>query len=244
MSCSVNLVPAARLHAQARARRRIGWLIVGAIGALLVGAGWGVQHIAAAGLARLAEHVAGLEVQHAEAQRRLLASQGQRDALLDQLRVVATARRPQPWAHRLTALARQAPPGVFLTELVVTTPEGPTRPTEDATGEHRRAAAAAHTATARTATGRTTPTGSPQAQASSLSPPQAPQASPPQAPQAQAVRLVGYAVDHGALIQMLQTLESDPEWGQVELVRATLEPLRGGVAVAFQFDCRTGEGRP
>lgn len=59
-----------------------------------------------------------------------------------------------------------------------------------------------------------------------------------QAKQQQAVRLVGYALDHPTLLQFYNVVQRLPGWDQVELVRATLEPYRGGVAVAFELDCR------
>jgi len=64
------------------------------------------------------------------------------------------------------------------------------------------------------------------------------------APLVQAVRIMGYAVDHAALIQLLNTLQNQRDWQQVELVRATLEPYQSRLAVAFEFDCRTQEGVP
>jgi hypothetical protein len=58
------------------------------------------------------------------------------------------------------------------------------------------------------------------------------------------VRLLGYALDHAALLQLLNALQEFPDFQQVELVRATLEPHGAGVAVAFELACRTMEGRP
>ena len=58
------------------------------------------------------------------------------------------------------------------------------------------------------------------------------------------VRLLGYALDHAALIQLLNTLQGSPDWQQVELVRATSEPYAGQTAVAFEFDCRSEELPP
>ncbi len=57
----------------------------------------------------------------------------------------------------------------------------------------------------------------------------------------QPVQMRGHALDHGALIQMLNTLQQLPGWTQVELVRATLGPFRTGAAVAFELDCQTLE---
>ena len=52
MSCSVNMVPEASLRAQARAKRLVRWLVTCTLAALLLAAGWIVQYMAAAGLAR------------------------------------------------------------------------------------------------------------------------------------------------------------------------------------------------
>jgi|GEM_PF-569192 len=54
---------------------------------------------------------------------------------------------------------------------------------------------------------------------------------------ARQVRLRGYATDHAALIQLLNTLQTLPGWKQVDLVRATVEPFRSGSAVAFELSC-------
>jgi hypothetical protein len=56
------------------------------------------------------------------------------------------------------------------------------------------------------------------------------------APEFQTVRLLGYALDHGALLQFLNTLQGLPGWRHVELVRAAQEPFRTGQAVMFELD--------
>lgn len=60
----------------------------------------------------------------------------------------------------------------------------------------------------------------------------------------QPVRLAGYALDHAALLQLVNTLQAQTGWQQVELVRATREPFRNGQAVAFELDCRASEDVP
>jgi len=57
----------------------------------------------------------------------------------------------------------------------------------------------------------------------------------------QIVRLSGYAIDHGALIQLLNIIQTLPGWGQAELVRATSER---GAAVTFELSCATQEEQP
>lgn len=207
MSVSVNLVPTAWVEARARAGRRTAWLSVVAGAAIVVGAGWGLHRTATAALDRLGGELRGLETHRADAQRRLIAASAERTRLLERLRAVCAARRPQPWAHRLAALMRETPEGVFLTALTVNAPGA--APAAAARGPARRAAAA----------------------------PRPEPAAARAAPGAQDVRLLGYALDHGALIQLLNTLQGRPGWQQVELVRATLEPLRGGSAVAFEVAC-------
>lgn len=63
-------------------------------------------------------------------------------------------------------------------------------------------------------------------------------------PSHQAVTLLGYAVDHAVLIELLNTLQDLPDWQQVKLGRATLEPLGDGLAVAFEVEARTQETAP
>jgi hypothetical protein len=67
---------------------------------------------------------------------------------------------------------------------------------------------------------------------------------PPATAPLQAVRLQGYALDHGALLQLYGTLERLAGFEDVALVRATQEPFRNGMALAFELECRAHEGRP
>lgn len=57
----------------------------------------------------------------------------------------------------------------------------------------------------------------------------------------QRVEMLGFALDHGALLQFVNTLQGLPGWEQVELVKASLGPYRSGEAIAFELDCRTRE---
>jgi hypothetical protein len=223
MNCSVNLVPTARLHAHARTRRRNRWLAACASLAVLVAIGWSVQHAAQAALARLAEDVSALELQRSEVQRRLVSADAQRTHLLQRLEIVSAARRPQPWAGRLVRLTREAPEGVFLTSLDITATDGDNPATRNA----------APPRPAPVATGRETgkPAGTPPTDTAGK-------------PPSQAVRVLGYALDHAALLQFVNTLQRLPGWQQVELVRATQDPLRGGQAIAFELDCRALEEDP
>jgi hypothetical protein len=61
------------------------------------------------------------------------------------------------------------------------------------------------------------------------------------------VRMVGYALNHDALLQFLHALQSAsggcPAWQHVELIRATQEPYQSGLLVAFELACRIEEER-
>jgi hypothetical protein len=119
MSCSVNLVPAIRLHYRRRARRARVWLAACVAIGLLLATGWAAERTAAVSLRRLGETVGVLEVQQTEAQRRLAMADARRTELLEQLRQVTGGRRPQPWPQRFLSLMREAPADVFLTGLHV-----------------------------------------------------------------------------------------------------------------------------
>jgi Tfp pilus assembly protein PilN len=220
MNCTVNLVPLAQLHARARARRRAGWLVVCAAAGLLVVSGRAFQFAAANGLQRLADEVSELDVQRSEMQRRLVAAGKRRAELTDQLRIVAQARRPQPWAARLLALTREAPEGVFLTAIEVNS---------------RAAGAARGKEVAGSARPTVPPAGGAAKEGIAL----------PKLPaEAHSVRLRGLAVDHGALLQFLNALQGLSGWEHVELVRATQEVYRNGSAVAFELACDIEESAP
>ncbi len=218
MSCSVNLVPAMRLHTRRRARRGRLWLGFCASLCVLLATAWAAERTAASALARLADNVSELELRRTEVQRRLLLAQQQRARLIEQLQTVAGARRPQVWPRRLVALMREAPPGVFLTALHIDPPTA---------GEPGEKPALPPPAT----------------QAA----PQTPQAVQPAPPALRGVRLVGYALNHDALLQFLHALQSASggasEWQHVELIRATQEPYQGGLLVAFELACRIEEER-
>ncbi|MEW6251955.1 MAG: PilN domain-containing protein [Planctomycetota bacterium] len=218
MSCSVNLVPLARIEARARARRRSIWLVVCGVSALLASAGWGVQRAAEGALARLASHVNTLEAQRAEVRRRLVADGARRAQMLERLHTVAAARRPQLWVGRLARLTREAPEGIFLTALSATAgasapPSGPpvmAPPHAGPAAEGRNAAAPGAAA-------------------------RAPE------PERHTVQIRGHAVDNAALLQFLNTLQKLPGWEKVELVQAAAEKFGGRPAVGFEFRCRTVE---
>ena len=209
MSCSVNLVPTARLTARTRARRRNTWCAVCCGTAVLLLTAWGLQRIAASALEQLAEDVRTREAQRVDVQRRLVAADSQRQVLLNRLETIAAARRPQPWAHRLVDLTRDVPAGIFFTTVQIT-------PDEEAAKAAAKAAKSTRTAAA---------------------------APPVERDTEQAVRLLGYALDHATLLELVNTLQSAPGWTRVELVRAAREPYGGGLAVAFELDCRTREGQ-
>jgi Tfp pilus assembly protein PilN len=63
------------------------------------------------------------------------------------------------------------------------------------------------------------------------------------APGVQLVRVTGIAQDHVALAQAVEGIKRLPGWEKVDLVRATAEPYRSGVAVAFELACETREDR-
>lgn len=60
-------------------------------------------------------------------------------------------------------------------------------------------------------------------------------------PSGEAVRVLGYAVDHPALLQLVNVIQDLPAWHRVELVRADQEAVRGANVVAFELYCRIGE---
>ena len=217
MSCSVNLVPKARLHTRIRARRRLAWIGSCSALAMLLATAWGAERTASGALTRLSESVGIVEVQRTEVQRRLVLATARRTRLLEQLQSLAAARRPQPWARRLVTLTREAPDGVFLTMIQIGAPAS----------EVNRA-----------------PTGgSPAAPSPARTEPRTSSATP----EFQTVRLLGYALDHGALLQFLNALQGLPGWRHVELVRAAQEPFRTGQAVMFELDgeveqCGEAEG--
>ena len=221
MNYSVNLVPVARLQARIRTQRRTGWMGAGVTAAALLAIGWGSQHAATSAVRRLTNDVTALDVQRSETQRALLAANGRRTQLLGKLQTVTAAKRPQPWAQRLVTLTREAPPGVFLTAVNISAPDVEKSPAPAA-----RPASVA---------------GQPKEDAASPRPP------PTQggaSPEVRAVRLLGYAIDHPTLLQFLNTLQGLPGWRHVELIRASQEPYRGGLAIGFELDCRTEEDRP
>jgi hypothetical protein len=212
MSCSVNLVPALRLHTRRRGRRGRMWLgFCTGLGVLLATA-WAAERTAASALARLGDTVSGLELRRAEVQRRLLLAGQQRARLVQQMQTVAGARRPQVWPGRLVALMRETPPGVFLTALHIDPP------VVAESAEPPATQAAAHPLDARSRDGALTP-----------------------------VRLVGYAVNHDALLEFLHALQGasggSRKWQQVELIRAVQEPYQGGQLVAFELAWRIEEER-
>jgi Tfp pilus assembly protein PilN len=209
MNCSVNLVPAARAEAHTLASRRRTWISVCVAGALLVALGWTAQSVTRGALMRLKSQADAVDARRALVQSRILAADEQRGQLLARVKLIAAARRRQPWPARLIGLTRSAPEGVFLTQLSVSSKPGE-RPEPPA--------AAARPASA----GRDTPLRMP-------------------AVPAHVVRLQGLALDHTALIQLLNALQSSPYWQHVELVRATSEPYAGRTVVAFEFECRSAE---
>ncbi len=217
MTCSVNLVPVAQVYARSRARRRTIWLAVCGLASLALAGGWILQLASATALRHLQEAIAVTEVQRSDIQRRVVAANGRRAQLLAQLQTLAQGRRSQPWPQRLLTLTRDAPAGVFLTALDVSTQEqvGPAPPRDAG-------------ATAAPAPG-----------------PAREGAAPPKTTvEQQIVRLRGYAIDHGALIQFLNALQGAGQWQNVELVRANQEPFRRGMAVGFEFECRAAEPTP
>lgn len=216
MTCSVNLIPGARVHARIRGRRRRLWLLTCGLGVVLVATGWGVERTASESVTRLSESVKGLEAQQAEVQRQLVLASTQRTQLLAQLETIGAATRPQPWPRRMLKLMQAAPEGIRLTSLNVE-PSGP--------DNARRAAP---------------PPGAAPAVASGASP----TAAGGTTVEKRSVRLEGFAADHGALIQFLHQLQGLPGWERVELVRAKQESRADGTAVAFELDCCTREDQP
>ena len=50
-----------------------------------------------------------------------------------------------------------------------------------------------------------------------------------------AVSVAGFAVDHGALIRLIETMHDIEGFGEAELVRAIRKPYRNGFAIAFEL---------
>jgi len=119
MTCSVNLIPGARVHARIRGRRRRLWLVTCGLAVVLLATGWGVERTASESVTRLSESVKGLEAQQAEVQRRLVLASAQCAQLLAQLETIGAATRPQPWPRRMLKLLQAAPEGIRLTSLNV-----------------------------------------------------------------------------------------------------------------------------
>jgi hypothetical protein len=211
MSCSVNLVPVPRRLARQRAVRQRRWVVVGLAAGLIVATGWGVQQMAERALDGLSVRVTQADAQRKRARQSLATADQRRTALLARLEAVAAARRPQPWAQRLVTLSQEAPEAVLLTEVRVGVPG-----LQSLAARGGRPAAGGQRRDADEETG------------------DAPS-------RAQPVRVLGYALDHGALLQFVNTLQGLEGWQQVELVRATLGPFRTGQAIAFELDCRTQE---
>lgn len=216
MTCSVNLIPGARVHARIRNRRRRLWLVTCGLAVVLLATGWGVERTASESVTRLSESVKGLEAQRAEVQRRLVLESTQRTQLLAQLETIGAATRPQPWPRRMLELMQAAPEGIQLTSLNVepSVPDN-TRRAAPPPGAAPALASGANTAAAGGA-----------------------------AVEKRAVRLEGLAADHGALIQFLHQMQGLPGWERVELVRAKQESHADGTAVAFELDCCTREDQP
>lgn len=231
MTSGVNLVPMAQRLARTRVRRRVVWSGVGLALAILVASAWAIEVSAARGLHRLSDRVMATEHRRAEIQRRLALAETQRQDALDALQTLAAARRPQPWARRWVTLTAAAPEGVFLTALTLSEVKSDPRSGGRETG--RDAGRTGLTGRDAGRIGRETGRDAGRTQAA------------PEAPRgAREVLLRGYALDHGALIQLLHTLQNLPGWHQVELIRATSEPFRAGHAVAFELACATQEDDP
>jgi len=213
MSCSVNLVPVARLHARRRARRGRIWLGFCSGLFLLLATAWAAERTAASALARLGDTVSGLELRRTEVQRRLVLAEQQRMRLIEQLQTVAGARRPQVWPSRLVALMRETPPGVFLTglhidpssepEVAEKPPANPTTHAASATPEARRSAT----------------------------------------PVRLVGYAVSHDALLQFLHALQSAADGAPAWHQVELIRATQEPYQAGLLVAFELACRVEKER-
>lgn len=223
MTPSANLLPGAFLDARRRAQRVRAWVGAAFVALLAAGALAVAWVHAARALDRVTRRVAVIEEGRQSIERQLHASRAARDDALFRLRVLAAARRPQPWPAQLVALARSMPDGVVLTKLSVEPQASPTP-----------APAAAAPAT---------PTGAPAAAAPTSSPAATtrPGAS---AARVFPVQLAGFASDHEQVSSLADRLRRLPGWGSVELTKAARQPLGGGHAVAFELTCRVAEDSP
>lgn len=214
MSCSVNLVPESRLVARRRIQRAWRWALLTGLTLGVFALGLGTRIIAARALEQHTRALADRRTERAEVLQRLTAASDERAAIVRRLKTLAAARHAQPWPGRLVALAEAAPDGIFLTTIEIATPADRKTPSQRPT-ESRRS--------------------------KKIGQPPPPEPPAPPANAEQVVHLRGYALDHAALLQLVNTLQDLPGWSQVELKRGTLGPLGGHMVVEFEIDCRAAE---
>lgn len=132
MSAGVNLIPPARLHAWRRAVRRRRWIVIcGALAGLLV-VGVSLRWKAGGMVDDTSRHILVLQERRAEIERKLISANTEHGKLLERLRLIAAARRPQRWPQWLLQLNQEAPTGIVLAALDVSPAVAP-RPPRSAT---------------------------------------------------------------------------------------------------------------
>lgn len=214
MACTVNLVPEAAQHLMRRAQRLKRWAGVLVCAALLTGllgvfyaSAMREQKLAADALVNVRAREAGV------ARDQTLLDQARR-ALLERSELLRQVTPRNPWAERLTRIARDLPEAVVLTSLRGSTSTGPAP------------AASANSAGAAPPRGRATK----------------PPSSAPAA--AFELDVQGLALRQGNVTQLIECIQRMPGFGRVDLLRAVHEPRTGGELVRFQIDCHGKETAP
>lgn len=211
-----NLMPQACLIARQRTLRRNRWGGVVVACALALACGGFARFSTMHAVDLASDRLAHLQARQAELDRQLGILVRTRGALYEQARRLAALRQSQPLPEQLVALAAEAPGGILLTDLRA---EAPAPPAPDAAHARPTPPAAAATAEASAAA---------QTVSSAL----------------RTIHLSGYALDHEHLTQLIESVRKIPNWQQVELVRASREPLGAGQAIAFRLECRERSPAP
>jgi hypothetical protein len=219
MSCTVNLLPVSCRNARRRTVRRNAWTaLVLSIGLLVVGT-WAALRAVDRSLQRLSHQFASAQSKQSELHRQWALATRLRHDLLQRGRTLSALRQEQFLPEQLLALTHQAPDGVVFTEISAQPATGgrpAARPVLQPAGLIANGQPGSHTAL-----------------------PQDPSATD----QPLVVHMTGYAADHDQLARLIGVLQRVPRWERVELLGATREPYRSGVALAFRLECQPGESR-
>lgn len=217
MSVRVNFVPLARLCEQERRRRGARWLIANAAVLLALVVVWGVEQTANHGLSRLSSGLATLEQQRAEVARRRTIVETKERLIAERLDLLAGMEHGQAWPRRLLAVVENASDDVVLTGLQIIP--------------------AARSVVSPVATARN------DAQATTKPSTQPAGAGAPAA-EAFALRVLGRALDHDALMTVLAALQKLDGATDARLVHATRDAGSEHGLLAFELECRIEEVSP